>query len=148
MRGTPTLGPYVYIVCVQGRRAFSLSSAIASASPSGWKLRITGHWMPSGQGIRRSFGWNSAIACCSFPRLWPLLDEGVLLAVDRERDRDDHDDSLDDLLRVRVDARDVHPGGEDRDHEDPEHGAVEAADAAGERGAADDDRGDRVEQEG
>ena len=62
-----------------------------------------------------------------------------------EADGHDQDDAGDDVLGRRVDADEAQAVGERLHHEGAQDGARDGADAAGERGPADDGRGDDVQ---
>src|SRR3546814_20606624 len=71
-----------------------------------------------------------------------LLDDADLRPVEREEDRQDEDPALDDLLDLRRDAQDHQAVAEDDDDQGTHTGVPDAADAARQRGPAEDDGGD------
>src|ERR1700722_10646197 len=73
------------------------------------------------------------------------LDDADLLAVDRDENRQDQHQALHDVLEIGVEADDVHPVREYGDDERAKDRALDAPDAPGQRRAAHDHSGDRVQ---
>ena len=72
----------------------------------------------------------------------------LLLVVDVEDHRGEQHQALDDLLLVDADAHDRHAVVHHAHDEGADHRADDLADAAGHRGAADENRGDHIQFEG
>src|SRR5690348_6957000 len=75
------------------------------------------------------------------------FDDRNLAAVDGHGNGQHQHDAEDDLLGEDVDADEGHADAHHRDDEGADHGAGDAADAAGDRGAADHHGGDRRQQQ-